>query len=77
LKNIAEPTGGRMFELGTKAPLSKIFQTIQDELRSQYSLGYVPTNRAHDGTFRKLQVRVLRKDLKVDVRKGYYAYAEN
>ncbi|HYL74765.1 MAG TPA: VWA domain-containing protein [Bryobacteraceae bacterium] len=77
LKNIAEPTGGRMFELGTKAPLSKIFQTIQDELRSQYSLGYVPVNRAHDGTFRKLQIRVLRKDLKVDVRKGYYAYAEH
>ncbi|HEV2689817.1 MAG TPA: VWA domain-containing protein [Bryobacteraceae bacterium] len=77
LKSMAEPTGGRMFQVGTKAPLSKIFKTIEDELRSQYSLGYVPANRAHDGTFRKLQVRLpLKKDLKVDVRKGYYAYSE-
>jgi VWFA-related protein len=65
-----------MFPVGKKTPLSNIFQTIQDELRSQYALSFVPTNRAHDGTFRKLQVRVLPKGLKVEVRKGYYAFKD-
>lgn len=76
LKNMAEPTGGRMFEAGKKVPLAKIFETIEAELRSQYALGYVPANRTHDGAFRKLQVRVRRKDLRVQARKGYYAVNE-
>jgi VWFA-related protein len=77
LKSLADPTGGRMFEVGPKTPLSKIFQIIEDELRSQYSIGYVPVNRAHDGKYRKLNVRLpAHNDLRIDIRKGYYAYAE-
>jgi VWFA-related protein len=73
LNNLAEPAGGRAFKVETKTPLSKIFQTIEDEMRSQYALGYVPTNRAHDGSFRKLQVRVQKPGLRVRTRKGYFA----
>jgi VWFA-related protein len=73
LNNLAEPTGGRGFKVDPKMPLSKIFQTIEDEMRSQYALGYVPTNRAHDGAFRKLQVRVHKPGLRVRTRKGYFA----
>jgi VWFA-related protein len=73
LSNIAEPTGGRGFKVEPKTPLSKIFQTIEDEMRSQYALGYVPENRAHDGAFRKLQVRVHKPGLRVRTRKGYFA----
>jgi VWFA-related protein len=73
LKNIAEPTGGRVFEAGKKIPLEKIFETIEAELRSQYALGYVSTNPEHDGSFRKIEVRVLRRGLRVHTRKGYYA----
>jgi VWFA-related protein len=73
MKSMSEPTGGRMFQAGKRTLLSKIFQTIQEELRSQYAIGYVPTNRAHDGTFRKLEVKVHRKGLKLEVRRGYYA----
>lgn len=72
LKNLSEPTGGRMFRVDAKTSLEKIFQTIEEELRSQYSLGYVSTNPARDGSFRKLRVDAP-KGLKVDVRKGYYA----
>lgn len=72
LKSMSEPTGGRTFPV-KKIPLDRIFQTIQDEMRSQYALGYVSTNRAHDGSYRKLQLRVLPKGLKVEARKGYYA----
>jgi VWFA-related protein len=73
LKSLSEPTGGRMFDLRMKTPLSEIFQTIEDELRNQYSLGFVPTNSTHDGKFHKLKVNVRRRGIKVQTRKGYYA----
>jgi VWFA-related protein len=73
LKSLAQPTGGRMFELGPKSSLSVVFAAIQDELRSQYSLGYVSTNPARDGSFRKLQVKVHAGGLRAFSRKGYYA----
>ena len=72
LTQMSEPTGGRTFQV-KKIPLAKIFQTIEDEMRGQYALGYVSTNRARDGAYRKLQVRVLSKGLKAVARKGYYA----
>jgi len=73
LKNLAEPTGGRMFETGKKRTLEEIFQIIEEELRSQYSIGFSPLNAAHDGKFRKLEVKVRPKGLRVAVRRGYYA----
>jgi VWFA-related protein len=73
LHDLAEPTGGRMFAVTPETPLSAIFETIQEELRSQYSIGYVSTNTARDGSYRKLQVEVRPRGLKVEARKGYYA----
>jgi VWFA-related protein len=72
LKSLSDPTGGRMFDLGAKMPLSEIFRTIEDELRSQYSLAFVPIDTPNDGSFRKLQVKLGRKGLRVLARKGYY-----
>lgn len=73
LQTLAAPTGGRMFPVTPETPLAAIFAAIQDELRSQYSLGYVSSNTARDGNFRALQVEVRPKGLKVEARKGYYA----
>lgn len=74
LKQLAEPTGGRMFDAGKKRiSLAEIYQTIEDELRSQYSIGYAPANQEHDGKFRKLGVKVKPSGLRVSVRQGYYA----
>jgi VWFA-related protein len=73
LQSLADPTGGRMFDLRAKTHLSEIFRIIQEDLRSQYSLGFVPENTARDGSFRKLQVRVKGRGLRVLARKGYYA----
>lgn len=73
LNNLAEPAGGRAFKVDVKTSLSEIFQIIEAEMRSQYALGYVPINRAHDGSFRKLQVRVHQPGLRVRTRKGYFA----
>jgi VWFA-related protein len=72
LKDLSGPTGGRMFEAGKKVPLSKIFQIIEEEMRSQYALGYVPSDRARDGKFRKLEIKLHPKGLRVSARKGYY-----
>ena len=73
LQSLAEPTGGRMFDLRGKTPLGEIFRVIQDELRSQYSLGFIPADHTRDGSFHKLQVHLRPKGLRVMARKGYYA----
>jgi Ca-activated chloride channel family protein len=74
LKSLAEPTGGRMFDAGKRRKsLGEIYQTIEDELRSQYAIGYVPSDQRRDGKFRKLAVKVQEPGLRVSVRRGYYA----
>jgi VWFA-related protein len=72
LKHMAEETGGRMFEVRGKDTLDSVFTQLQDELRTQYMLGYSPTNTKKDGTYRKIDLKA-QKDQKVQVRKGYYA----
>ncbi|MGH9627005.1 MAG: VWA domain-containing protein [Bryobacteraceae bacterium] len=73
LKRMSEDTGGRVFRVNKKNSLDDIFTQIQEEMRSQYSIGYTPTNPEKDGSFREVEVRVNRKDAKVQARKGYYA----
>lgn len=73
LKSLSEATGGRMFQVGKKLSLQEIFKIIEDEMRSQYALGFVPSNRAHDGKFRRLEVKVAQKGFRVQTRRGYYA----
>jgi VWFA-related protein len=75
LKRMSEETGGRVLRVDRKHTLPDIFKEIQDEMRSQYAIGYTPTNAAKDGSFREVEIRTNRKDLKVYARKGYYAVA--
>jgi VWFA-related protein len=70
---LAEETGGRMISVRSEKKLVEAFDEISEELRSQYTLGYYPTNSATDGRFRKVKVEMAEKDLKVLTRKGYYA----
>jgi VWFA-related protein len=70
---ITEETGGRMIVANSEKHLAEAFDQISEELRSQYTLGYYPTNTAHDGKFRKIKVDMINHDLKVLARKGYYA----
>lgn len=72
-RKMAEDTGGRVIDVHNEGSLEKAFDEISQELRSQYVLGYYPTNDKRDGTFRKIQVDVARPDMKVLARKGYYA----
>ncbi len=75
LKQLSEETGGRLFTVSGKNSLPVIFDQIQQEMRSQYLIGYTPTNSKKDGTFRKIDLKTHEKDQKVQVRKGYYAVA--
>jgi VWFA-related protein len=70
---MSEDTGGRVFRVERKYPLEVIFQELQQELRSQYSLAYSSTNPARDGGFRKIEIRPKNKDYRVQARKGYFA----
>jgi VWFA-related protein len=73
---LAEETGGRVISVSSDKKLAQAFDEISEELRSQYTLGYYPTNAAHDGKFRKIKVDTTNHDLKVLARKGYYAPKE-
>jgi len=73
LKGMAEETGGRIFEARNDRELHSAFEQISDELRSQYSIGYTPTNDARDGSYRRVEVRANGRGYKVQARKGYYA----
>ncbi|HLJ47931.1 MAG TPA: VWA domain-containing protein [Bryobacteraceae bacterium] len=75
LKRMSEETGGRVFRIDNKHPLREAFQELQDEMRSQYAVGYVPSNSTKDGSFRKLDIQANNKEYKVQARKGYYATA--
>jgi VWFA-related protein len=66
-------TGGRVINVRNDRGLEKAFDEISEELRSQYVLGYYPSNPKRDGTFRRIRVDVNRPDLKILARKGYYA----
>jgi VWFA-related protein len=70
---LAEETGGRMIVVNSEKRLEEAFDQISEELRSQYTLGYYPSNTTKDGKFRKIRVDVDNHDYKVLTRKGYYA----
>ncbi len=72
-KKLAEETGGRSIEVRSEKKLEEAFDQISEELRSQYTLGYYPTNAARDGGFRKIRIETTRKDVHVLARRGYYA----
>jgi len=75
MKKLANETGGRVIEVGNKFDkLKEAFDQIAHELRSQYNLGYTPTNTVQDGSFRKLELHS-KQGYKVQTRSGYYAIA--
>jgi VWFA-related protein len=72
-RKMADETGGREIEVRNEKNLETAFSLISEELRSQYVLGYYPSNTKRDGSFRKIKLEVTRPDSKILARKGYYA----
>ncbi len=73
MRKLTEATGGRVINVGNKFDkLREAFDQIAAELRSQYNLGYTPTNTKLDDTYRKLEIKN-KESYKIQTRAGYYA----
>jgi len=74
MRQLTEQTGGRMIDVGNnQKKLKEAFDQIAAELRTQYMIGYTPSNNRRDGSFRKVEIRPTNKDYRVQSRAGYYA----
>lgn len=78
LQKITEQTGGRAYFPRNESELRSAFVQIQRDLREQYLLVYSPTNKARDGSYRRIQIEVIEPDLrtqklKLNYRPGYFA----
>ena len=70
---IARETGGRCFEVSKTISIAQIFQAIQDQLRSQYNLGFVSDVPVRISGFRRLQLTAKAKGLVVQAQSRYWA----
>jgi VWFA-related protein len=78
LKRISERTGGRAYFPRDENELRQAFRQIQEEMRSQYLIAYEPTNRALDGSYRKIEIQIVNPELekqkvRLSHRQGYFA----
>ena len=76
LQQIADVTGGQTFFPTSAKALTEVFEQIVSQVRAQYSLGFVSSNAAADGTWRRVEVKLLPdhlQSLRVRSREGYYA----
>jgi VWFA-related protein len=73
MEKLTKETGGRVINVGNKFDkLKEAFDQIAAELRSQYNIGYTPTNTKLDGSYRKLEIKN-KDNYKIQARTGYYA----
>ena len=74
LRLLATESGGEVHYPASIRELDSVYGRISEELRSQYTIGYVSTNALSDARWRQIELRVKgRKDLQVRHRTGYYA----
>ena len=73
LQRLSRETGGGFFEVSKKQSIDQIFAELEEELRTQYSLGYVSDVPVKISEFRKIQVAVDKKGLAVQARNRYWA----
>ena len=73
LDQISKETGGRLFEVSKKQAIDQIYDSIAEELRTQYNLGYTPDKANSEIGYHKISLAAKQKDLVVQTREGYYA----
>jgi VWFA-related protein len=72
MNKLSDETGGTAYGL-MHGDIRKVFDNIENDLRNLYVLGYVSTNTAHNGTFRKIEVTTSMNGMEIRARKGYVA----
>ena len=73
LRKLARETGGRVLYPNSFGQLDDVYEEVDEELRNQYTIGYVSNNPANDGSYRQIEVRVNVPEATVSARPGYYA----
>lgn len=73
LKNFAEKSGGKFIATPGGIELRDAFKNIVEELGTQYTIGYAPTNTAKDGKWRTIELKTAKTDFNIRTRKGYNA----
>ena len=76
LERISKETGGRFFEITKKQTVGEIYDSIVEELRTQYSMGYAPDKDSSASGYHHVVLTVKKKELTVQTRDGYYADRE-
>jgi len=82
LRKIAEATGGRAYFPRHERDLNDAFTQIQRDLREQYLVAYSPSNKARDGSYRRIEIQLVnpalrQQNLKLNYRTGYFAKTAN
>ncbi len=82
LRKIAEATGGRAYFPKHERDLNDAFTQIQRDLREQYLVAYSPSNKARDGSYRRIEIQLVnpslrQQNLKLNYRSGYFAKTTN
>jgi Ca-activated chloride channel family protein len=73
LRKLAYETGGRVLYPNSFGQLDNVYAQVDEELRNQYTIGYVSTNKVKDGGYRRIQVGVDAPNVSLSARPGYYA----
>lgn len=73
LNELARKSGGKLTRADTLAQLPAAFKEIAAELRTQYAIGYYPSNPVKNGGYRKIKITATRKGASVRARPGYSA----
>ena len=78
LRKITEQTGGRAYFPRNERELNEAFVQIQRDLREQYLVAYSPSNKARDGSYRRIEIEIVnpelrKQNLKLNYRPGYFA----
>lgn len=80
MQDLADHSGGRLYQADSLSNLSRAFEQIAEELRHQYAISYYPTNIARDGSYRRIKVRLNpngNAGLIVRARDGYRAASDS
>jgi VWFA-related protein len=72
LQRLAEETGGRSFFVGVSSDLTRTFEEVEKELRSQYLLAYQSSNQGREEKFRSVEVKMAKPGLEAKTVRGYY-----
>jgi len=73
LQRISHETGGAFFEVSDANPIGAIYARLEEELRNQYSIGYISDRTAAAPGYRKIHLAARQSGLLVAARDGYYA----